>query len=920
MLIDKLNHKSQQALEAASKNAVKAHHRRVTVWHLLDALLEQDGGAIRRILEDANTDLTGLRARLDSRLLEQERATVDQSQSMIGRELERVLRLADAASTNLGDTSISPSHLLSGLLQDENVTAALSELGTKIEQLQEKLQEPAAAGYREGASMPGQFEYLEKYTQDLTQRARDGHLDPVIGREDEIRLSIEVLCRRRKNNPIVVGEPGVGKTAIVEGLAQEIVKGNVPNDMMDASVLSLDLGQLVAGARYRGEFEERFKLVLEDVARAGNVILFIDEIHMIMGAGGSEGTMDAANLLKPALSRGEIRCMGATTLNEYRKYFEKDAALVRRFQMVQVDPPSQAMTLHILRGLKSKYEAHHDVHILDAALQSATRLASRYMASRFLPDSAIDLIDQTAATVRLRVASKPEVIIKLDQEIVALEIEKHALADETDAASVERVAELALSLGDLKARAHRLTEEWERKRSGTDDAKAIRQALADAQEEMQAAIANEDFSRVAELQYKVIPDAEAKVAELGDVEEPTEELVPDNQVVEDDIADTVSRLTGIPVSRMGSSDKERLIHLEDELRRRVVGQEEVLYDIARAVRRGRAGVQNPGKPIASFLMLGPSGVGKTELAKSLADFLFDDEKSLLRFDMSEFMEKHTVARLVGAPPGYVGYDEGGLLTNKVKRKPFSVVLFDEVEKAHPDVFNLFLQLLDDGRLTDSSGATIDFTNTIIIMTSNLGAKHIRPVETAEERSAMNGAIMDEVRGFFRPEFINRIDDVTVFNQLSPDVMLTIVDIQLKKLGKYLGFKGITLEVSNDAKILLAERGYNPAYGARPLQRVIQTMLQDQLAEALIADEITENSNVIVECLDNRLVLNPTPEQLLVVRQQAAEREAEIEAYRAEQMAKAAAANEAEAEPEIAEDIAPIEDTAPDEPESPTTEG
>ena len=668
------------------------------------------------------------------------------------------------------------------------------------------------------------------------------------------------------------------------------MSGNVPADLQSAVVLALDLGQLVAGARYRGEFEERFKQVLDDVATAGNVILFIDEIHMIMGAGGSEGTMDAANLLKPALARGEVRCMGATTLAEYRKYFEKDAALVRRFQMVQVDQPSEEMTVHILRGIKEKYENHHNVHIGDAALSSAVSLASRYMAGRFRPDSAIDLIDQAAATVRLRVASKPEELIEMDERIQALSIDEHALSGEETSDALAKLEAIREELTSLQEKSGTLTAAWEKRRSGRDEASDAREALKKAQDDMAAAIENQDFARVAELQYKVIPDAESRLASVHDVDDSIEFSIPDARVTEEDIAAIVSRLTGIPVSKMGASDRERLLHLEDELRKRVVGQDEVLYDISRAVRRGRAGVQNPSRPIASFLMLGPSGVGKTELAKTLANFLFDDEKALLRFDMSEFMEKHTVARLVGAPPGYVGFDEGGLLTNRVRRKPFSVVLFDEVEKAHPDVFNLFLQLLDDGRLTDSSGVTVDFCNTIIIMTSNLGAKHIQPCNTPEEVSAMNSAIMEDVRAFFRPEFINRIDDITVFNQLAPEVMTTIVEIQMRKLGKILGFKGITLNLSTDAKLLLAERGYNPAYGARPLSRVIQTLLQDPLAEGLISGEISENSELRVERLGNRLALNPNEEELDTIRREAQARDEEMAAYIEQQKAQAAQAD------------------------------
>jgi ATP-dependent Clp protease ATP-binding subunit ClpB len=679
-------------------------------------------------------------------------------------------------------------------------------------------------------------------------------LDPIIGRDEEIRQAIQILSRRLKNNPIIIGEPGVGKTAIVEGLAQRIVEGDVPDNLKDTAVLALDMGQLIAGAKYRGEFEERFKRVLDEIAAAGNVITFIDEIHIIVGAGASEGAMDASNLIKPALSRGEIHCVGATTLEEYRKHIEKDAALMRRFQIVMVEEPSLDDTISILRGVKEKYEVHHGVRIQDVAVNAAAKLSQRYITDRFLPDKAIDLIDQTAATIRITLASKPEEIDKIDRQIVQLEIEARALADETDAQFKERLKVLEEELSELKAKSNDLTEKWQKEKKAISEVQEANKALEEAKREMEQKVREEDFSRVAELQYKVIPECEKVLEEYGDIDISGSGFL--REAIDDqDIAATVSRWTGIPVSKMLGEERDRLLHLEDHLRKRVVGQDEALSAISKAVRRSRSGLQDPNRPLGSFLMLGPSGVGKTELAKALAEFMFDDERALIRIDMSEFMEKHSVARLVGAPPGYVGYDEGGVLTNSVRRKPYSVVLFDEVEKGHPDVFNLFLQLLDDGRLTDSQGQVVNYTNTIILMTSNLGAEHIEPAETEEDAQRMIQGIMQAVRGHFRPEFLNRLDDILVFSQLSPEVMPIIVDIQLKKLRKLLQERQIELEVKEEAKLLLAEEGFNPLYGARPLKRVIQSRLQDHLAEEIISGAIQEEQKVVVTAVDGEFVFH-----------------------------------------------------------------
>ncbi len=635
----------------------------------------------------------------------------------------------------------------------------------------------------------------------------------------------------------------MGKTAIVEGLATRIAQKKVPESLHNIIIMALDMGQLLAGAKFRGEFEERFKNVIQEVQDAGNIILFIDEIHMIVGAGGgSEGAMDAANLLKPALSRGEIRCMGSTTLEEYRKHIEKDTALMRRFQIVQVDEPSIEETLTILRGIKDRYEIHHGVQVLDTALVASTKLSQRYLSERFLPDKAIDLMDQTCATVRLKMAAKPDEIEALDQRIVELKIEVNAIEKETDEKVVKRLALIREELADLSEQSSELTEKWQKEKDSISLVQDAKKELEDAKKELESRIEDEDFSRVAELQYKIIPKNEAILAEYEEVDVTDANLLK-KDINEEDVAKTVSFMTGIPVSKMLGEEKDRLMNLEDHLRKRVMGQDNTLEVMSKAIRRARAGVQDAERPIASFLMLGPTGTGKTEIAKTLAEYLFDSELALVRIDMSEFMEKHSAARLVGAPPGYVGYEEGGILTNKVRRKPYSVILFDEVEKAHPDVFNLFLQLLDDGRLTDSQGITVNFTNTIVLLTSNLGSELIRPVETPEEEAQMQQGIMAAVRSHFRPEFINRLDDVLIFNQLTKEVMKPIVKIQLKRLKKLMMDREIELVFQDEVLDYLAEEGYNPMFGARPLKRVIQARIQDFLADKIIAGEITDDSRV-----------------------------------------------------------------------------
>ncbi|AAY94514.1 ATP-dependent chaperone ClpB [Pseudomonas protegens] len=852
MRIDRLTSKLQLALSDSQSLAVGLDHPAIEPAHLMQALLEQQGGSIKPLLMQVGFDVNSLRKELSKELDQLPKIQNPTGDVNMSQDLARLLNQADRLAQQKGDQFIS-SELVLLAAMDENSKLGKLLLGQGVSK---KALENAINNLRGGeavndANVEESRQALDKYTVDLTKRAEDGKLDPVIGRDDEIRRTIQVLQRRTKNNPVLIGEPGVGKTAIAEGLAQRIINGEVPDGLKGKRLLSLDMGALIAGAKYRGEFEERLKSLLNELSKQeGQIILFIDELHTMVGAGKGEGSMDAGNMLKPALARGELHCVGATTLNEYRQYIEKDAALERRFQKVLVDEPSEEDTIAILRGLKERYEVHHKVAITDGAIIAAAKLSHRYITDRQLPDKAIDLIDEAASRIRMEIDSKPEVLDRLERRLIQLKVESQALKKEDDEAAIKRLEKLQEEIVRLEREYADLEEVWTSEKAEVQGSAQIQQKIEQSRQELEAARRKGDLNRMAELQYGVIPDLERSL-QMVDQHGHSENQLLRSKVTEEEIAEVVSKWTGIPVSKMLEGERDKLLKMESLLHERVIGQNEAVVAVANAVRRSRAGLSDPNRPSGSFMFLGPTGVGKTELCKALAEFLFDTEEAMVRIDMSEFMEKHSVARLIGAPPGYVGYEEGGYLTEAVRRKPYSVILLDEVEKAHPDVFNILLQVLEDGRLTDSHGRTVDFRNTVIVMTSNLGSAQIQ--ELVGDREAQRAAVMDAVSTHFRPEFINRVDEVVIFEPLARDQIAGITQIQLGRLRSRLAERELSLELSDEALDKLIAVGYDPVYGARPLKRAIQRWIENPLAQLILSGGFLPGATVTASVQDDEIV-------------------------------------------------------------------